>query len=324
MISRRALVTRAALVAAGGSALFAVRDRLPWPPLDVRFANGRDTPWQRLPERAGVVEMAVRVNGAPVRAVIDSGAQLSAIDAGLAGRLGLDRIMAAPLLAYGVAGKPRLTHTVRLDLTLPGLGVPGLRAAVLDLAPMAAVSGRDFQMLIGRDVLRHAILEADFPLGRARFLAPGQFRPAHDAVAVPLALHTGGPVARVQIEAAPPLDLLVDTGAVGDLALSEALARRTGLTGPGRAVRQGHSVSLGGLNPQRTVLASTVRLGALSLRNVEVQIYAPAASAPGPGGLIGAGLLRPFRAALDLPGRRLWLTPAPLLVVRPRPAEPSP
>lgn len=317
MISRRALVTRAALAAAGAGALFAVRDRLPWPPLAVRFANGRDTPWQRLPERAGLVEMAVSVNGTPVRAVIDSGAQISAVDSGLAARLGLARIVAAPLLAYGVAGKPRLAHTVRLDLAMSGLGVPGLRAAVLDLQAMAAASGRDFQLLIGRDVLRHVVLEADFPLGRARFLAPGTFRPARDAIAVPLSPGRGGPVARVQIEDAPPLDLLVDTGAAGDLALSDAAARRTGLAVPGRQVREGHSVGLGGLNPQRTAVAARVRIGPLSLRNVEVQIYAPAATTPGPGGLIGAGLLRPFRAALDLQGQRLWLTPAPLMIVRP-------
>ena len=317
MISRRALITRAALVAAGAGALFAVRDRLPWPPLDARFANGRDTPWQRLPERPGLVEMTVAVNGTPVRAVIDSGAQLSAVDAGLAARLGLERVLAAPLLAYGVAGRPRLTHTVHLGLTMPGLALPALRAAVLDLASMAAASGRDFQLLIGRDVLRRLVLEADFPLRRARFLAPGAFRPAHDSIAIPLKVEGGAPLARVQIEAAAPVDLLIDTGATGDLALSDAAARRAGLTAPGRLVRQGHSISLSGLNPARTAIAATVRLGELSLRNIDVQIYAPAASAPGPVGLVGAGLLRPFRVALDLNGGRLWLTPAPLRVVPP-------
>lgn len=320
MISRRALITRAALVAAGAGALFAVRDRLPWPPLDARFANGRDTPWQRLPDRPGLVEMTVAVNGAPVRAVIDSGAQLSAVDAGLAARLGLERVLAAPLLAYGVAGRPRLTHTVHMDLTTPGLAVPGLRAAVLDLAGMAAASGRDFQLLIGRDVLRRLVLEADFPLRRARFLAHGVFRPARDTVAIPLKVEGGAPLVGVQIEAAQPLDLLVDTGATGDLALSDGAGRRAGLTGAHRLLRQGHSISLGGLTPQRTVVAATVRLGPLSLRNIDVQIYAPGAARPGPGGLIGAGLLHPFRVALDLGGGKLWLTPAPLMIVRPEPS----
>ena len=163
-------------LAAGGAALFAVRDRIPWPPLDVRFANGRDTPWQRLPQRSGLVEIAAFVNGAPIRAVVDSGAQFTAVDRALAERLGLPRIVAAPMLAYGVSGGPSLTHTVRLDLGVPGLVVPGLRAAALDLAGIAAASGRDFQLLIGRDVLSRLVVEVDFP--RA---APASSPPASTA-----------------------------------------------------------------------------------------------------------------------------------------------
>ena len=314
MISRRALISRGALAAAGGGALFLVRDRLPWPPLEVRFANGLGTPWQPLPERPGLVEIATAVNGAPVRALVDSGAQLSAIDSGLARRLALPRITALPLLAYGVSGKASLTHTVRLDLAAPGLAVPGLRAAVLDLAAIAQASGRDFQLIIGRDVLSRLVLEADFPMGRARFLAPGaERRPARDAINLPLS--AGLPRASVTIEAAPAMDLLVDTGATGVLALSAAAARQAGLTAPGRQVGQSLSVSLGGLQAEQTTLAHTVRLGGLTLHDVPVQVYSPAANAPAATGLIGTGLLRQFHVRLDLPGRRLTLTPPPVRVV---------
>ena len=319
MISRRALISRGALAAAVGGGLFLVRDRLPWPALEPAFANGRDTPWQRLPVRPGLVEITASVNGTPVRALVDSGAQLSAVDAGLAGRLGLARITAAPLLAYGVSGRARLTHTVRLDLGTPGLVVPRLRAAVLDLAAIAEASGRDFQLIIGRDVLRHLVLEADFPMGRARFLAPAAEHAARDAIALPLS--AGLPRARVAIEAAPPMDLLVDTGATGFLALSEAAALQAGLTAPGRSVGRSLSVSLGGVHPERTALAHTVRLGGLTLHEVPVQVYAPAANAPAATGLIGTGLLRQFRVRLDLAGRRLTLTPPPVMVLG-RPAAP--
>ncbi|WP_293905063.1 pepsin/retropepsin-like aspartic protease family protein [Phenylobacterium sp.] len=323
MISRRALISRAALLAAGGAGLWLVRDRLPWPPPRLAFANGRDTPWQRLPDRAGLIEIPVTVNGAAVRAVVDSGAQFTAIDAGLATRLPLPRIVAAPMLAYGVSGRPSLTHTVRLDLGVPGLAIPGLRAAALDLAAIAEASGRDFQVLIGRDVLSHVVVEADFPLGRARFLASGAYRPPRDAIAVPLRITGGGPMIPVQVEAAPAVDVLLDTGATGLLALSNAAARQAGLLAPGRQVSEGHSVSLGGLSPERLAVAQVVRIGGLALHDVGVQVYAPAANAPAPSGLLGTGLLRQFRMALDLAGQRLYLVPAPLLVVGLRP-EPRP
>ena len=123
-------------------------------------------------------------------------------------------------------------------------------------------------------------------------------------------------MASVRIEAAPPLDLLVDTGATGFLALSDAAAKQAGLTVPGRAATSGLSVSLSGVNPERMVRAHTVRMGGLTLHDVPVQVYAPAANARAPSGLIGTGLLRQFRVALDLPGRRLHLTPPPVIVVR--------
>lgn len=311
--TRRAFLSRVALATAGGAALVAVRDRIPWPPLTVRFANGRDTPWQRIDGRGPLVEIAASVNGRRIRAIVDSGAQISAVDAGLARDLDLPRILAAPLLAYGVSGRPRLTHKVRLVLGVPGLSVPDLRAAVLDLASVAGASGRSFQMLIGRDVLEHVVLDADLPFRRARLLSPSAYRPARDVRSIPLS--GGMPRVQVRIEDAPPVSLLVDTGASSHLALSQAAARQAGLTAPGRRTSQGLSVSLGGLNPEIMAFAHTVRLGPLTLHDVPVQIYSPAATAPAPSGLIGMGLLHPFRVSLNLPARRLDLTPPPLLVM---------
>ena len=318
MISRRALIPRLALAASGGAGLWLLRDRLPWPPLAVTFANGRDTPWQALPPSGGLIEIPVTLNGAPIRAVVDSGAQFSAIDATLARRLGLRRPLTAPILAYGVSGGPMLTHTVKVDLATPGLSVPQLRAAVLDLAPISAITGRDFQMLIGRDVLGHLVVEADFPRARARFLARGVYAPPRDAVTVPLRQSGGAPVVTIQVEAAPPVEVLVDTGSSGLLALSETAARQAGLLAPGRAASAAHSVSLGGLRLNRLVTARTVAIAGVRLANIDVQVYQPAANAPAPSGLLGAGLFRRFRMALDLGGAQLHLVrPSPLIVATP-------
>lgn len=320
--TRRGLLVRLGLLATAGGALFMVRDRLPWPPLEPRFVNGRDTPWQALPERGGLIEIPVTANGVPVRAVVDSGAQFSAIDRALAQRLDLPRTVAAPILAYGVSGGPSLTHTVRVDLALPGLAIPSLRAAALDLAAISAVTGRDFQLLIGRDVLRRLVVEADFPRRRARFLAREAFRPAHDAIAIPLRTKGGAPVVAVHIEDAPALDVLVDTGASGVLALSAAAAAQAGLLAPGRRVSSAHSVSLGGLSLDRLVTVRTIRLGEMTLHGADVQIYSPAEGAPAPSGLLGAGLFRRFRMALDLGGDRLVLARSGLIVVpMPEPAR---
>ena len=310
MIGRRSLLV--GLVAAAGG-LFLVRDRLPWPPLDVRFANGRDTPWEPIP-RGGLVEIPAAVNGTPIRAIVDSGAQFSAIDRGLAQRLGLPRTVAAPMLAFGVSGGPTLTHTVGLDLTLAGLAVPGLRAAALDLAAVGQATGRDFQLLIGRDVLRHVLVETDYPLRRSRLLARGAYAPPPDARVLRLKDTGRGPMLPAQIESGPPIHLLVDTGAAAAIALSEAAAQQAGLLAPGRRVTPAHSVSLGGLSLDRRVTARTANVGGLALQNVEVQVYRPAANAPAPSGLVGARLFSRYRIVLNLAGDPLHLVPPAVII----------
>lgn len=315
MISRRALLANLPLLAAGGATLWVVRDRIPWPPPRATFASGDRTAWIPLPERGGLIEIPGRIAGRDIRVVVDSGAQFSAIDRALADALGLKRTTALPMLAYGVSGAPSLTHTVKLDLALPGLSVSGMRAAVLDLANLSQITGRGFSLLLGRDVLRGLVADIDFPLRRVVFQAPDTYVPPRDARAAPLKLVGGAPIVAVRIEDGPPIDVMVDTGATGLLALSAPTAEAAGLLEPGRDVSSAHSVSLGGLSLDRVVTARRLEIAGVALTNVGVQIYDPSARAAVPAGLLGTGFLRRFRMALDLGGGRLFLArPTPLLV----------
>lgn len=312
MISRRAFLVS---LAAGGAALFLVRDRLPRR-LEPRFANGRATPWLPLKPGRNLVEIDATVSGRPVRAVVDTGAQFTAVDRALAEGLDLPRTLAAPVVAYGVSGGPTLTHTVTLDLGVPGLHVPDVRAPALDLAALSAATGREFQLLIGRDVLREVVLEIDFGLDRMRLQRPEAYRIPPDAQVIPLAIRGGGaPTVPVSIEGRPPVDLLLDTGASGWLALSEKAAEDSGLLAPGRPVTRAQSVSLGGMRLDRVVTARHLAIGDLELQHVPVQVYAPAMHAPAPSGLVGASALQGLHVAVDLAGRRLVLAAPSLMIV---------
>lgn len=306
------------MVAAGGAALYLVRDRIPWPPPKTVFASGDRTTWIPIPGRGGLIEIPAEAGGHPIRVVVDSGAQFSAIDRELARRLDLPQTLALPMLAYGVSGGPDLTHTVKLDLSLPGLSVHGMRAAALDIAGLSAATGRGFAMLLGRDVLRNLVLEADFPRDRVAFHRPGTWRPPLDAIEVPLKMTGGAPTTPVRIEGAAPVDVLVDTGATGVLALSAQAAQVAGLLAPGRKVEQAHSVSLGGLSLDQMARARTVQVAGRTLRNVPVQIYTPSLRGPVPQGLLGTGFLGRFHMALDLGAGRLFLIPPTPVVALPR------
>ncbi len=328
MISRRYLLSRLTMVAAGGAMLWAIRDRLPWPPAEVAFESGERSGWIPLTNRGSMIEIPGTVNGVPIRVVVDSGAQMTAIDRGLAQRLQLPQTAGAlPLLAFGVTGAPTISHTVKLQLGLPGLAVSDLRAAVLDLEGLGKLTGRPFSMLLGRDVLRHLALEIDYPRRRVAFHRTGGQAPTLDAITLPLKVVGGAPTLQVRVDGSDPINVLVDTGASTSLALSQDAARKAGLLAPGRASTTAHSISLGGLSLDQVVVAQTVDVGGLTLRETPVQIYVPAARGKAPDGLLGAGLLRRYLTVLDLGAGQLFLVPqTPTIAtgvevgrVRPRP-----
>ncbi|WP_411287468.1 aspartyl protease family protein [Phenylobacterium sp.] len=309
MISRRGLIPNLGLLGLAGAGALVLRERVFPPAPRVVFAEGLTrTDWIDLPRRGGLLEVPARVGGVPIRAVIDSGAQFSAIDRGLAERLALPKATALPLLAFGVSGGPSLTHTVGLDLHMGQLRVGGVRAAVLEIGSLSAVTGRDFQLLVGRDVLRELVVLADFPRRRVALQAREAFAPDPAAFAVPLRLAGGAPMTTVQVEDAPALEVMIDTGATGVLALSREAAQAAGLL-DGRPRTQARSVSLGGVSLDALVTASQVRFAGRELADVQVQIYAPSVRGPIPQGLLGVGALETFEMALDLRGGRLFLTP---------------
>jgi predicted aspartyl protease len=307
-LNRRALLTQLGVLAVGGAGVWLLRERLAWPLPEVSFRGGGDTTgWLPLPEPGGMVDLPARVAGREIRVVLDSGAQYSAIDAGLARELALPQGSPVPMLAFGVSGQPSVTRSVRLDLDLGAMTLRDLRAATLDLHPLSRLTRRPFSMLLGRDLLRTVVAEIDFPRGRAAFWRASAWTPGEAWRAVTV---RPGPahaiMAEVQIEEAQPLDVMVDTGATGGLALAEEAATAAGLLA-GRPVRTGRSVTLGGVSQDRMVEARHIRFAGHRFEDVEVQIFAPAVSGPIPDGLLGLGVLRRFRVALDHARGRMFL-----------------
>jgi predicted aspartyl protease len=114
-------------------------------------------------------------------------------------------------------------------------------------------------------------------------------------------------MAPISVEGSPPLDVMIDTGATSELALSAKTAQQLGLLS-GRPITTGRSVSLGGFSEDRVVHAETVAFAGRRLSDVEVQVFTPAAPAPMPAGLLGVGILKHYRVGLDMDGGILWLS----------------
>lgn len=308
--NRRSVLGQLALLGAGGAGIWLARERLAWPEPKVAFAGGAPgTGWIALPETGGLIELAARIQGRWTRAVVDSGAQYSAIDADLARRLELPAATPIPMLAFGVSGQPSVTRAVTLDLDLgeaPSFRLRSLRAATLNLQPLSSLTSRPFSVLLGRDFLRTVVADVDFPRRRVAFLTPQAWTPASEAFAAPVRSRNGALMATVQVEGAPAFEVMVDTGATGPLALSEEAARAAGLL-DGRAVRRARSITLGGLGEDRSVRAKQVAFAGHLFPNVDVQIYDPSLKGAIPNGLLGLGILNRFRVGLDLSRGRMFL-----------------
>jgi predicted aspartyl protease len=306
MLSRRRLLRQLALLGAGLGAAWWLRERYLFPTPQVEFAGGRaDTGWLPLTGPSGLVELPARLAGLPIRVVVDSGAQFSAIDANLARRLGL-KPMPLPMLAFGVSGAPAITHTIDLDLTIGPMTVRGLRAATLDLLALSGAMRQPFAMLVGRDLLSVAAADIDWPAKRVALMRPEVLKPGPGWRLVPTHSRARALMTDVSLEGGDPVEVMVDTGATAEIALSETAARRLGLL-QGRAVETGRSVSLGGFSRDRVVRVAEITFAGRRLTDIEVQVFTPAAQAPLPDGLLGVGLLRRYRVGLDLTAGRLWL-----------------
>lgn len=318
-MNRRNLLIRAAgLLAVGGAAWWA-RETLLWPEPKLAFGAGAATPWLPYARRVSTPTVRAAVAGRPVLALIDTGAQYSVIDRSLfaslppTGRSMFDM----PLVAYGVGGGAQMGRGATVQVELPGLSIAGLRAAILNLGPLASEDGLNTPLILGQDVLEHVVLALDPARRHVRLVSREAFvRPA-DLVPSPVRRMGSALVAELTVEGAA-VEAVVDTGASSVLGLDREAATRVGLL-DGRPARSGSSLVLGGSLRSTVVEARTVTFADQLYHRVPVGVFDQPPLPNFPGGLVGMEAFSGRRAALDL-GRGLMHVSRPLDLTVSRPS----
>lgn len=307
-MNRRNLLIRIAGLAAVGGAAWWARETIIWPRPDLVFADGAATPWMPYARRATVPTVRVRIGGRDLVALIDSGAQYSVIDRALAAELPeAGRVLFdIPLVAYGVGGRSQMGRGTTLDVQLPGLTIGGLRAAMLDLGPLASADGLQTPLIIGRDVLEHVVLAMEPSRRHVRLVARDAFARPGDLASATVRLAGGALVAAVTVEGVD-VDAVVDTGASSLLALDRESALAAGLL-DGRPQDSGISLVLGGAMRALIVEARTVTFADHLYRRVPVGIFDQPPLPNFPGALVGMDAFAGRRAALDLGGGTLHVS----------------
>lgn len=304
---RRDLLIRLGLVAGAVGGAWWLRDHVLWKAPGVGFPADGASGWLDYAARRAVTPtVAVTVNGTPVRALVDSGAQYSVIDRSLVQTLGLTDVFNIPMVAYGVGGEPQMGRGAALDVEVGRLRLDGLRAAILDLGPLAGDQGLGAPLILGQDVLRELVLELDTGRRRMRFLKHEVWTPTPDMAAVAVTRAGKALQAGITVEGAT-VEAVIDTGASAVLAVTRETAQAAGLL-DGRERRPGQSLVLGGVVRAEAVTVRTLTFADELYRNAEVAIYDDVPVPGFPRALIGMGAFEDRRLALDLGGPRLFMS----------------
>lgn len=299
-MNRRSLLIRtAALVALGAGAWWA-RETLLWPEPKLTFTGDGATPWLPYARRSLTPTVEVSLAGQRHLALIDSGAQYSVIDRGLFETLPETQrsLFEMPLVAYGVGGGTQMGRGTTLEIGLPHLTIGGLRAAILDLGPLASEQGLSTPLILGQDVLGQAVLALDPARRHVRLIRRDAFVRPRDLIETPVQKKGTALQAELTVEGVT-LNAVVDTGASGLLGLSRDAATTVGLL-DGRPTREGSSLVLGGALRSVIVEAQTVTFADHLYNDVDVGVFDQPPLPNFPGGLVGMAAFRGRRVAMDL------------------------
>ena len=316
-MNRRSLLIRLGLIAGGVGAGWWLKDNVLWRGPDLRFGAEGSTGWMPFAtDRTLTPTIDLMLDGRPMRALVDSGAQYSVIDRAAFASLGRTPGFDMPLVAYGLGGEPQLGRGATLELALPGLAVSGLRTAILDLGPLAAPEGLSTPLILGRDLLQALILDIDVAGRRMRMVSKDTHTLPPQVTSVPVRRVGGALMAEITVEGAV-IEALIDTGSSSLLALGRETASGAGLL-DGRPQQAGSSLVLGGSLSAQVVEARTVTLGDQIYRGVSTAIFQDVRAPGFPKALLGMGAFEGRRVVLDVGGGALHVSTVMDVSVEPR------
>lgn len=273
-------------------------------------AAARPTPaWQAFEWKpGGVIAIDVTIDGAPARALIDTGFPNVTLSRAFARTHGL------PLTSVGegvsVGGSARFETTRVGAIEAGGVRIPPTAIAVVDLAALAQAGGRPIDLVIGASLLARIALQVDFDRHRLRLL-PGSAAPA-PGEAVALAFDAAKRRVLVQAEVGGRTlpRLMLDLGFDGALSMSPRAWAQLSAAG-GRGATDIAVAGAGGIEVHGLAAVGPVRLGGIESGDMLAQIEAPGGFSDHNGwdGLIGLGLLSRYNLALDIASGVLRLAP---------------
>lgn len=189
----------------------------PKPLADLPFVHERGRVW-----------LKAHLNGKPVDAMLDTGAEVCIADADAANATGVrgERIGSA----NGMGSKAIDTWaTTGLTLTLDGCDAAQAVLYASDLSRMVGKGGHRPNALLGGDFLKRFVVEIDYPGSRVRLYDPKDYAPSEGTRRLALRFDTGRPVVDLPMRLPggdeETVSALLDTGSIGISVTGEYIRR---------------------------------------------------------------------------------------------------
>lgn len=244
-----------------------------------------------------------RLNGVETRdALLDSGAELSLVDADFARRAGL--ATAGTETARGTGGEEEVSFAQGATLEAAGIVLEDRTVAVLDLGDIASrLVGSPLTMIVGRELFDAARLAIDIE-GASLTVVPRELEPAGQRL--PMQTHKGLQTIPVAVEGGAPAQADFDLGNGSEVLIGATFAERAGLLAPERITGQKTGGGIGGEVVRDLVVLSALEVAGVTFRDVSAAIDRTDNAADVN---IGVRILRHFRITTDFAENSVWLEP---------------
>ncbi len=243
----------------------------------------------------------VVVNGVATEALLDSGAEMTLVDATFAHQAGLT--LEGSDMAKGTGGEQQVRFAHGVDLESVGTRLEDRTVAVMDLSDIARrLVGEPLTVVLGRELFDSGRFLLDL---QAREMTTVDAASAPAGLRLPLRDHAGIKQMPVRIEAVE-VHADFDLGNGSELLIGRDFAAGHGLLAPDRIVGSKAGGGVGG-----AVTRDLVRLQSVTVAGVEFAHVTAAVDATGHAAdaNVGVSLLRNFVLTIDFPGNALWLAP---------------
>ncbi|MBY0423047.1 MAG: retropepsin-like domain-containing protein [Parvularculaceae bacterium] len=248
--------------------------------------------------RRGRPFVEIVLNGAKLRALVDTGAEMTLIDAAYARAAGLEKGVAATVKGSGGTETAHALPEVRL--VVAGRAIPGVTPFAIDLSDVAKRLFKEkVDVVLGREIYDAERVLLDYPGGRLCLVG----RDA-EPKGKKLALQTAHGLETIPIDIeGKPVRADIDSGNSGALLLGGAFVDGAGFLTDGRKLGENRGGGIGGAIARKRFITKSVTIAGETFKG------APAVIDPQPNAAsanVGSGLLKYFRVTLDYRDAAAW------------------